>query len=192
MNPTLTLPRPLAIAALLAFLGILYGFTLGAQFGANEDRIKAAMEESGRAVLATVYAGDEERMMGVVGRSWTYLQRAHLHGGAIGTAALASILALALLCRGGLVVNLSGLAFGFGALVYPFFWGMAAFRAPGLGGTDAVALGRAQCPHRGFADVAVVVVERLDDRRVVALDQVVGEHGESGRTRGVRLAVERS
>ena len=137
MNPTLTLPRPLAIAALLAFLGILYGFTLGAQFGANEDRIKAAMEESGRAVLATVYAGDEERMMGVVGRSWTYLQRAHLHGGAIGTAALASILALALLCRGGLVVNLSGLAFGFGALVYPFFWGMAAFRAPGLGGTDA-------------------------------------------------------
>jgi len=137
MQPIVTLSKPLAVAAMLALLGILYGFTLGANFGANEDNIKAAMEESGRAVLATTYGGDEDKLNGVLRQSWTSLQRAHLHGGAIGTAALACILALALLCRGGLLVNLSALAFGVGGVLYPFHFGMAAFAAPGLGSMDA-------------------------------------------------------
>jgi limonene-1,2-epoxide hydrolase len=82
-----------------------------------------------------VYGGDVEKKDAVLARSWTYLQRAHLHGGAIGTAALASILALALVCRAGMLANLSALAFGLGAILYPLFWLMAAFRAPELGGT---------------------------------------------------------
>ncbi len=88
----------------------------------------------GTAVLATVYAGDIERKDAVVGRAWSYLQRAHLHGGAIGTAALASILALALLCRAGMLVNLSVLAFGAGAILYPLFWLLTELKGPAVGG----------------------------------------------------------
>jgi hypothetical protein len=129
------LNRPMTIGACFALLGILLGFTLGGAFGAAEDTIKGKLDACGTAVLATVYGGDVERKDAVVGRAWTYLQRAHLHGGAIGTAALASILALGLVCRAGALANLSALAFGLGALLYPLFWMLAAFRAPELGGT---------------------------------------------------------
>jgi len=131
------LNRPMTIGAIFAMLGILLGFSLGGAFGAREDAIKAKLDASGTAVLATVYGGDVEKKDAVVGRSWAYLQRAHLHGGAIGTAALASILALALVCRAGMLANLSALAIGLGAILYPLFWLMAAFRAPELGGTGA-------------------------------------------------------
>ncbi len=104
-------------------------------FGAAEETIKGRRDRCGTAVLATVYAGDVEKKDAVVGRAWSYLQRAHLHGGAIGTAALASILALALVCRAGMLASISALAFGLGALIYPLFWLMAAFRAPEMGGT---------------------------------------------------------
>jgi hypothetical protein len=129
------LNRTMTIGAVGAMLGILLGFFLGGAFGAREDAIKARLDAWGTAVLATVYGGDVEKKDAVLARSWVYLQRAHLHGGAIGTAALASILALALVCRAGLLANLSALAFGLGAILYPLFWLMAAFRAPGMGGT---------------------------------------------------------
>ncbi len=126
--------RPVALGACMSLLGILLGFSLGGAFGVAEDAIKARLDASGTVVLATVYDGDVERKDSVVGRSWTYLQRAHLHGGAIGTASLASVLALALLGRAGLLVNLSALAFGAGAILYPLFWLLAGLRGPAMGG----------------------------------------------------------
>ncbi len=70
-------------------------------------------------------------------KSWVYLKRAHLHGGAIGAAALGAISVLILLCPLGLVARLSALALGAGALVYAVFWLLAGLTAPGVGSTGA-------------------------------------------------------
>jgi hypothetical protein len=65
------------------------------------------------------------------------LVRAHLHGGALGTAAVASIAVLLALGWTGRAAQASSLSFGAGALLYSVFWLLAAYRAPGLGGTGA-------------------------------------------------------
>ncbi|MBP2671758.1 MAG: hypothetical protein H6Q85_1824 [candidate division NC10 bacterium] len=128
-------PKSVVAAICLALLAILFGFTLGGAFGAVEDSIVKYLDDSGTAVLQTVYKGDVAAKDAVVKKSWVYLQRAHLHGGAIGTAALGAILTLVIMCRLGLVAKLSALAFGGGALTYSLFWLFAGLTAPGLGST---------------------------------------------------------
>jgi hypothetical protein len=124
--------KPLAPGAILALTSILFGFSLGGLFGAAEDTLKARLRASADAVFETVYERDAARRDKVVSKSWTYLKRAHLHGGAIGAAALASIV---LLGSAGALARLSSLAFGGGALIYALFWLFAGFTAPGLGST---------------------------------------------------------
>jgi hypothetical protein len=123
------------VGACLSLLTILFGFVLGGAFGAVESSIKQRLDDSGTAMLQSVYKGDVAAKDAVVNKSWAYLQRAHLHGGGIGTAALTSILTLILLCRLGTIAKMSALAFGAGALIYSLFWLMAGFAAPGLGST---------------------------------------------------------
>ncbi len=135
-NPSTQL-RPLAPGLILAILAILFGFLLGGSFGMAESFIKNRLKSSADAVLETAYAGDGEVRDAVVAKSWTYLKRAHLHGGAIGTAALSSIVLLGLLGRVGLLERVSATAFGAGALIYPLFWLAAGLIAPSLGGTAA-------------------------------------------------------
>lgn len=130
-------PKPVAVGLCLALLAILLGFLLGGAFGAVEDSIKKHLSDSGTASLQSVYNGDAAAKDAVVNKSWAYLQRAHLHGGGIGTAATASILALVLLCRMGALATLSALAFGSGALIYSLFWLLAGLAAPKLGSTGA-------------------------------------------------------
>jgi len=129
--------KPLAPGAILALLSILLGFGLGGAFGANEEGIKGKLESSADAVLESVYGGDSERRDAVVSKSWSYLKRAHMHGGAIGTAALASIILLGLMGGRGLLERASAVAFGAGAILYSSFWLAAGFSAPGLGSTGA-------------------------------------------------------
>lgn len=132
-----SVPRTIAAGACLSLLAILFGFVLGAAFGAIEGPIKQRLDDSGSAALQSVYKGDVAAKDAVVKKSWEYLKRAHMHGGAIGTAALATIAILILLCPLGLVAQLSALAFGSGALLYSLFWLLAGFMAPGLGSTSA-------------------------------------------------------
>ena len=129
--------KPLAPGAVLALLSILFGFSLGVLFGAAEDSIKGQLRASADAVFDSVYAGDEARRDKIISKSWTYLKRAHLHAGAIGAAALASIVLLGLLGNAGTLERITSLAFGAGALIYPLFWLFAGFGAPGLGSTGA-------------------------------------------------------
>ncbi len=124
---------PLSPGILLALLSTLYGFALGALFGALESGFKPMLRRRANAVLETVYGGDEERREAVVSKGWKYIIRAHIHGGAIGTSALASILLLSLLGVPGLLERLSALAFGAGALIYSIFWLLAGFRAADVG-----------------------------------------------------------
>lgn len=136
INPNGTALKPFAPGILLALFTILFGFGIGVVFGAAEDSMKAALTDSGKAVLDTVYQGDVAKMEGVVGKSWSYVKRAHLHAGAIGTSALATTVVLFLLGTPRRLERWSATAFGAGALLYSVFWLAAAFRAPGLGSTD--------------------------------------------------------
>ena len=57
---------------LFALLAVLFGFGMGALFGANEDAVKADLQERGDAALAEKYAGDSAKMNAVVKKSWAY------------------------------------------------------------------------------------------------------------------------
>ena len=129
--------RPLAPGLLLALLAIAFGFGMGAAFGAAEDSMKQGLAASGQAALESAYGGDEAAMKKVVAKSWSYYKRAHLHGGVLGTTALASILLLAAIGRPGRLEQVGALSFGAGALLYGLFWLLAGMRAPGMGSTGA-------------------------------------------------------
>lgn len=137
MQTPTDLPKPMLAGLVLSLAAILFGFTLGGLFGGAEAALEGRLEASGAAALEAVYKGDAAAKDAVVKKSWTYLQRAHLHGGAIGTAALASSTLLVVLGRVGPLAQLSSAAFGLGAVLYPAFWLLAGFLAPGLGSTGA-------------------------------------------------------
>jgi hypothetical protein len=122
--------------AILALVSILFGFLLGGLFGAVEGSIKGQLRASADAVFDTVYDGNEAERDKILTKSWSYLKRAHLHGGAIGAVALACIVLLGLMGRVGALERISSLALGGGALLYALFWLVAGFTAPGLGSTD--------------------------------------------------------
>lgn len=127
--------RPLAPGIILALLSITFGFSLGGAFGAVEDTIKGHLRSSADAVFETVYENDASKRDAVVNKSWSYMKRAHLHGGAIGAAALASIVLLGLLGSAGVLERVSTTAFGAGSLLYSIFWLAAGLTAPAIGST---------------------------------------------------------
>ena len=129
--------KPLAPGVLLAVLSIAFGFILGGAFGAAEDSIKGHLAAEADAVLESVYAGDSAKRDAVVSKSWTYLKRAHLHGGAIGAAALASIALLAMLGAPGWTERIAAWSFGAGSILYASFWLAAGLAAPAAGSTGA-------------------------------------------------------
>jgi hypothetical protein len=122
---------------LLATLTVFLGFALGGLFGLNEDAIKSRLSARAAAVEATVYRGDAAAADAVLAKSWTYMQRAHLHAGATGTAAIALIGMLVLVGVAPRSIRVTGILLGLGALGYSLFWLWAGFRAPALGGTGA-------------------------------------------------------
>jgi hypothetical protein len=121
---------------LLAVLTILFGFAMGVAFGAAEDSLRAGLQAGGDSVLDSVYGGDTAKLKAVVDKSWAYLKRAHLHGGAIGAAVLVALGLLTALTRPSSLVR-AGLSvgMGLGAMGYSVFWLLAARAAPRLGGT---------------------------------------------------------
>ncbi|MHC4974556.1 MAG: hypothetical protein ACYTG3_19755 [Planctomycetota bacterium] len=128
---------PMRAGLLLALLAVLYGFGLGAAFGAAEDSIKQGLRDDAAAVLADEYGGDEAKAKKVTDKSWTYFKRAHLHANGLGTAGLALILLLSFLGGGARVNGLVALGLGLGSLGYSSYWMFAGMRAPGLGSTGA-------------------------------------------------------
>lgn len=144
--------KPLAPGIILALLSIAFGFILGGSFGAAEDSIKGHLRSSADVVFDTVYEGDAGRRDAVVSKSWSYMKRAHLHGGAIGAAALASIVLLGLFGNPGPLERYSALAFGAGSFLYPLFWLAAGLTAPAVGSTGEAkeALGFLAIPGAGL------------------------------------------
>jgi hypothetical protein len=145
----------------LAALTILLGFSLGGVFGAFENSLKSDLTERAKAAPAEVYGGDAVRMKAVTDKSFNYYKRSHLHGGAIGAAALGLMLLLALLRRPNAMVRQAcSLALGVGGFGYSLFWMLAARAAPSLGSTDAAkeSLGWLAIPSAGLLLLGLTAV----------------------------------
>ena len=129
--------RAAAVGLVLAILTILFGQGMGIVFGLNEDLVKSRLSASAEGVRDTVYQADDAAIKAVLSKSWSYMQRAHLHAGGMGTTALALIILLCLLDVSRRVTAAIGVGLGAGGLGYSVFWMWAGFRAPALGGTGA-------------------------------------------------------
>ncbi len=168
--------RSMRVGSLLACLSIAHGFGLGGVFGAFEKNIKNHLKAEAKAVVDSAYGGDAAAMKKVTDKSWVYCRRAHLHGTAVGTSALA--LSLMMLFFVGTSQKTCGFvsgALGAGALGYSLFWLLAALRAPGLGGTGAaketlqwLAFPSAGLAIAGLLAVLVLLVRETFIRRPAA------------------------
>lgn len=155
--------RAAAVGLVLSVLTILFGQGMGIIFGLNEDAIKSRLNASASAVLSTTYKADDAGMKSVLDKSWTYMQRAHLHAGAMGTTALALTILLSVLGTSTKLLVPISVALGGGGLGYSVFWMWAGFLAPGLGSTGLAkeSLKWLAMPSSGafvLATVAVLVV----------------------------------
>lgn len=133
VNNNLHQLKTLWIGIVLSLLTLLYGFGLGATFGAAEDKIKGFLKSSALEVFDTIYKNDSEKMSKITDKSWTYFKRAHLHANGMGTAALAMIILLSFLDRFNTVRVVTSIAVGIGGIGYSSFWMFAGIKAPGLG-----------------------------------------------------------
>lgn len=129
--------RPLRWGFLFSLLTLVFGFFLGAAFGAAEDPMKSYLKNKGEAALATAYKGDKAKLKATLSKSWTYFKRAHLHANGLGTSALALLFLLALLSVAPLWKVVTAWALGLGSFGYSAFWLLAGMAAPGLGSTGA-------------------------------------------------------
>jgi len=146
----------LAVAALT----LLLGFGLGVIFGLNEEAITSRLAAAAAAAPAAVYNGDAAAMKSVLAKSWTYMQRSHLHAGALGTTAVALTMIVVLLGVRPVVARTISVAAGAGGLGYSLFWVWAGSRAPGLGSTGAAkeSLSWLAIPASGLVVAATVAV----------------------------------
>lgn len=152
--------RAMRAGILLSLLGVLFGFGFGGAFGAFEDELKGGLKADADAVLESVYKGDAAKAKEVTDKAWAYYKRAHLHGGALGAAGLAAILAMAFASAAPLALRrAAAFGLGVGALGYPIFWMLAGQRAPGLGSTGAAkqSLEWLAVPSSGLALLGLVL-----------------------------------
>jgi hypothetical protein len=155
--------RAASFGLVLAVLTLLFGQGMGIVFGLNEDAIKSRLKASAAEVRDTVYKGEDPAIKAVLDKSWTYMQRAHLHAGGMGSTALSLIVLLCLLGTSRRVTTALGVALGAGGFGYSIFWMWAGFRAPALGSTGAAkeSLKWLAMPSSGafvLATIAVLVV----------------------------------
>ena len=129
--------RPALAGLLFAVLTLLFGFGLGLVFGANEDAIKGRLKASALEVRTNVYHDDDAAIKAALDKSWVYVQRAHLHAGGLGAAAVGLILVAMLLGGPATLTRAVSLGLGVGGLGYSAFWLLAAFRLPGFGSSAA-------------------------------------------------------
>ncbi len=165
------------VGLILAVLTILYGQGMGVVFGLNEDAIKSKLKTSAEQVRDTAYKGDEAAIKQVLDKSWSYMKRAHLHAGGMGTTAVVLIVLVNLLGTSRRLAAVIGAMLGAGGLGYSIFWMWAGFRAPGLASTGAAkeSLSWLAMPSSGAFVLATIAVLGL-----LVLEMVRGR-GDRGR-----------
>ncbi len=162
--------RPILPGLFLAVLTLLFGFFLGVVFGLNEEAIKSRLVASAAAVDVAVYQQDATAAKAVVDKSWSYMQRAHLHAGSLGAVAAILSLVLVALRTAPRIATVISTALGAGGLGYSVFWMWAGFRAPGLGSTGAAkeSLAWLAIPSSGSVVAATVAVAFLIARQILS------------------------
>lgn len=155
--------RPALPGLFFATLTLLFGFGLGIAFGYNEDAIKSRLAASAAAVRDPVYRGNDAAIKAVLDKSWVYMQRAHLHAGGLGAAAVGLTIVVVLLGTPAGLARLLSLGLGAGGLGYSVYWLWAGFRAPALGGTGAAkeSLKWLAMPSSGAVVLATLAVAGL-------------------------------
>ena len=115
-----------------------------------------------------MYGGDAAAQKKVVSKSWSYMKRAHLHGGVLGGSSVALILLLALLGTPGRLEQTASVLLGGGSLAYGLFWMLAGFTAPGLGSTGAAkdALEWLAVPSAGGLLIGLGIVVVMTSKRL--------------------------
>lgn len=137
-DPSLTSKLCLAAFGLaLAILTLLFGQGMGIVFGLNEESIKSRLKAATSEVRESVYHNDDAAIKAVLDKSWTHMQRAHLHAGGMGTTAVGLIILICLLPGSARMIIPISVGLGAGGLGYSIFWMWAGFRAPALGSTGA-------------------------------------------------------
>ncbi len=146
-----------------AVLTLLFGFSLGIVFGLNEDIIKLRLKRSAIEVRESVYHSNDTAIAAVLEKSWTYMQRAHLHAGGLGATAVCLILLVGLLGTSPAMARAISLSLGVGGMGYSVYWLWAGFRAPALGGTSAAkeSLRWIAMPSSGAVVIATFAVATL-------------------------------
>lgn len=173
MNDSLTSRlRPAILGLTLALLTLIFGQAMGIAFGLNEESIKSRLYTSAVEVRESIYQNDDAAIKVVLDKSWTYMKRAHLHAGGMGTTAVCLIILLCLLPVSARMITVVSIGIGAGSLGYALFWMWAGFRAPALGGTGAAkeSLGWLAMPSSGAfvaatVAVALLAILSLRDRR---------------------------
>lgn len=155
--------RPVLAGMLLAVLTLLFGFALGIVFGANEGAIKSRLKASAMEVRTSIYHDDDVAIKAALDKSWVYVQRAHLHSGGMGSAAVGLILVTLLLGGPAILTRAVSLGLGAGGLGYSVYWLLAAFRLPVVGSSSVAkeSLAWLAIPSSGAyvaATVALVVM----------------------------------
>lgn len=145
----------------LSLLAVFFGFMLGGLFGGLEESLKGDLKSRAETALESAYGGDRTKLTATVDKAWVYYQRAHLHGGAIGTASLAAAMLLAAMSRPPRALcALTAAAMGLGALGYSIYWLAAGYTAVEIGSTSAAkeALEWLAVPSAGMVIVGLALV----------------------------------
>ncbi|MBI5814072.1 MAG: hypothetical protein HZB29_00490 [Nitrospinae bacterium] len=127
--------KPVLLGVILALLAILGGTLHGMSFGAKEESIKEHFKTTAGYHIAE--HGSIENANKSIEDAWKYLKRAHEHFMGLGTAALALSIFAGLSPAAAAVKRVVSTAVGLGAVIYPSFWTLTAFKTAQIGGHAA-------------------------------------------------------
>ena len=125
--------KPVRIGLVLCLLTILFGYSIGAVFGAKNAELKGYFKEQVYVVNADTFPDAKTQKLHFE-KAKGYTKRAHLHAAAIGSAALATILVLGFVNIEEKKKKVASLLVGVGASGYGIFvWSLMAYFTPILG-----------------------------------------------------------
>ncbi|MFA0079451.1 hypothetical protein AB4427_15125 [Vibrio artabrorum] len=129
--------KPIRLGILLSLITILFGYSLGAVFGAANSTMKNYFHEQVYVVHADNFHSDKDKGT-AFSKAKDYIKRAHLHSAAMGTASLATILVLGLCNISDKKKKVVSVITGVGAFGYGVFvWTLMAFVTPMIGKSAA-------------------------------------------------------
>ncbi|MEZ8968827.1 hypothetical protein AB4343_18215 [Vibrio breoganii] len=129
--------KPIKIGVLLSLITILFGYGLGCVFGAANSTMKAYFHDQVYVVHASNFDSVKDQDT-AFSKAKDYIKRAHLHSAAMGTASLATILALGFCNISDKKKKVVSTITGLGAAGYGVFvWTLMAFVTPIIGKSAA-------------------------------------------------------